>query len=72
VWKPTSREELLAYFGILLYMGVHIEPATEDYWNSSLQNGPVHSVGDFIGCSRWHQIDRYFYCTKPKEEGDKP
>jgi Transposase IS4 len=53
-------------------MGVHKEPATEDYWNSSLQNGPIHGIGNFISCSRWHQIDRYFYCTKPKEEDDEP
>ena len=71
-WKPTCRQELLAYLAVLFHMGIHTEPSTEDYWNSSLSDGPIHGVGDFISCNRWEQLDRYFYCTKPKEQDDTP
>ena len=53
-------------------MGVHTEPLTEDYWNSSLDNGPIHGLGEFIGCNRWQQLNRYFYYIKPKEEDNNP
>ena len=71
-WKLIYRKELLAYLAVLLYMGIYSEPLIEDYWNSSLSNRPIYGVGEFIGCNRWQQIDRYFYCTKPKEQDEEP
>ena len=31
-WKPTCRQELYAYLGVLLYMALHHEPSIGDYW----------------------------------------
>jgi len=33
-WKPTCKEELWAYFGVLIYMGFTQESSIEDYWGS--------------------------------------
>ena len=30
-WQPTCRQELYAYFGVLIYIGITIEPAIKDY-----------------------------------------
>ena len=30
-WKPVTSSEILAYLGILIYMGIHIEPHIDHY-----------------------------------------
>ena len=30
-WKPTDRQELYAYFSVLIYMGITIESSIKDY-----------------------------------------
>lgn len=30
-WKPISKLELYAYFRVIIYIGITIEPAVEDY-----------------------------------------
>jgi len=30
-WKPTDRQELYAYFGVLIHIGITIESAIKDY-----------------------------------------
>lgn len=71
-WKPTHRKELLAYLAVWIHMGLHGESTTEDYWHKDLSSGTIYIVRDYIGCNRWQQIDRYFYCTTPREEDDEP
>jgi len=34
VWQPTCRQELYAYFGVLIHIGITIEPAIKDYWKN--------------------------------------
>jgi len=41
-WKPVTSSEILAYLGIIIYMGVHIEPHINNYWNTDGETGPVH------------------------------
>jgi len=71
-WKPTSRLELHAYLAVLIHMGLHIEPSIKDYWHEDFGHGLMHILRKHIGLERWQQLDRYFYCTKPKEEDDEP
>ena len=33
LWHPVISDEILAYFGILIYMGIHREPHVNHYWN---------------------------------------
>jgi Transposase IS4 len=70
-WKPTSRQELYAYLAVLIHMGLHGESTIEDYWHKDFNHGSRHIVQKYIGANRWQQIDRYFYCTKPRSEDDE-
>ena len=70
-WKPTSRQELHAYLAVLIHMGLHTENTITDYWHKDFSYGTMHNIRNYIGANRWQQIDRYFYCTKPRCEEDE-
>jgi hypothetical protein len=46
-WKPISKLELYAYFGVVIYMGIIIELAVEDYWGP-IKKGAAYKVTDYI------------------------
>ncbi len=69
-WKPVTSSEILAYLGILIYMGIHIEPHISYYWNTKKKTGrsggPLHcDVRDTMSRIRWKQIHRYFHVWDP-------
>ena len=65
-WKPVTSSEILAYLGILLYMGIYIQPHINQYWNTERKNRPVHNlVRDTMSQTRWTQIHRYFHIWNP-------
>jgi hypothetical protein len=33
-WKPIDRQELYAYFSILIYIGITVESSIKDYWDN--------------------------------------
>ena len=41
VWQPTCRQELYAYFGVLIHIGITIEPAIKDYWKDLNTHGSL-------------------------------
>ena len=57
-WIPTSRRELYAYFGVVIHMGITIEPVVEDYWGLIIK-GAAHKVADYISKNRFEQLERY-------------
>ena len=70
-WQPTSREELYAYFGVLIHMGITSESAIEDYWGSLDSDGCSHIVKNYISKNRFQQLDRYFRATEtPPNDGN--
>ena len=38
-WKPVTSSEILAYLGILIYMGIYPLPHINDYWNTKKKAG---------------------------------
>ena len=65
-WKPVTSSEILAYLGILIYMGIHVEQHINDYWNTDRESGPVHHpTRNAMGRKRWTQIHRYFHVWDP-------
>jgi len=65
-WKPVTSSEILAYLGILIYMGIHVEPHINDYWNTNDDDGPIHRpVRKTMSKHRWWQIDRYLHIWDP-------
>lgn len=60
LWQPIFREELYAYFGVLIHMGISTESSIEDYWGSLETHGSEYIVKKYISLVRFQQIDRYF------------
>src|SRR4051812_7863819 len=71
-WKPTSPTEMYTYFAIVIYMGLHKEPSACEYWEKKHANAPIHSVNKYMAETRWHQIDRYLYCTEVNQTFESP
>jgi len=53
LWLPTCREELYAYFGVLIHMGITIESAIEDYWGICDPDGASHLPKNYISLVRF-------------------
>lgn len=64
-WRPTTREELYAYFGVVLYTGLVIEPRIEDYWGSLETHGVEHIIKKYISKTRYEQLDRFIRFSPP-------
>lgn len=60
-WK-TNTEEIRAYFGFNILMGINQLPEIRDYWstNSQLRYAPI---ADRISQNRFEEITRYLHFT---------
>jgi hypothetical protein len=64
-WKDTFVEELYAYLGILIYMGLHPENDIDQYWCIDTENQPSHApVRTAMARNRWKQISRAFHISE--------
>ena len=52
-WKLTNRQELYAYFGVLIYIGITIESSIKDYWGNLEPASVGHVVKNYIGLVRF-------------------
>ena len=41
------RQELYTYFRVIIYMGIIVELAVEDYWGL-MERGAAYKMGDYI------------------------
>ena len=59
-WKKVTVEELRAYFGFMLLMGLYPKPATSDYWRRDpfVNYAPI---ADRIPRDRFYEIQRYLH-----------
>ncbi len=65
-WKPVTSSEILAFLGIVIYMGIHVEPHINNYWNTNEETSPVYyPVWNAMSQTRWKQIHRYFHVWDP-------
>ena len=64
-WQPTCKQELYAYFGVLIHMGITIESCIEDYWKDLNTHGCEHIVKKYISINRFQQLDRHFRASPP-------
>src|SRR5437016_6153597 len=46
-WKDTSADELYLFFGVLIYMTVHLAPKISTFWSTSTKD-PIHPISRFI------------------------
>ena len=59
-WKESTPDELAAWIGIVVYMGVHRFPTTRDYWKHDGLNSTL-PICDYMSQKRFEQIKRYIY-----------
>ena len=67
-WKDTTAEEIGAYLGTRLLMGVH--PTTgsvRQYWDKS-EDEPIFPLSRYISKHRYEQLTRYFKINHLKEQ----
>ena len=69
-WQPTCKQELYAYLGVLIHMGITIESSIEDYWKDLDTYGTEHIVKQYIGVVRFQQLDRHFRASPPWPKSD--
>jgi len=62
-WTDLLWEELHAFLGVIIYMGVHEEPQTEIYWNMDFNKGPLHPITTHISLNRFEQIKRFCHIS---------
>ena len=58
-WKPTYAAEIYLFFGMLIYMSIHVEPRFEHYWSTAPTN-PVHPIARFMSRNRFQLLYRRF------------
>jgi hypothetical protein len=64
-WRDTFVKELYAYFGILVYMGLHLENDIDQYWCIDTENQPSHApVRTVMAQNWWKQINQAFHITE--------
>ena len=59
-WYDTTVEEMKAYLGINVMMGIHIMPQLDNYWSSDDYLG-VRGIMAVMSRSRFKKITQYFH-----------
>jgi hypothetical protein len=62
VWVEVKPQEIGAWIGIVLYMGVHRSPAIPDYWRHDGLS-PTHPITNYMSQTRFEQVKRYFHVS---------
>ena len=60
--KPTCRQELYAYFGVVIYIKIMIKPAVKNYWGP-IKKGTAYKVTEYILKNQFEQLKRYIRCS---------
>ena len=61
-WFPIYRRELYIYFRVVIYIGIIVELAIEDYWGLIIK-GAAYKVIEYILKNRFQQLKRYIRCS---------
>ncbi len=59
------------FIGVIIYMGVHLEPNLALYWNTDLAKGLLHSIPSHLSLIRFEQIKRYLYISCAETDKSK-
>jgi hypothetical protein len=61
-WFPTTPDEMLAFLGLVVLMGVVFKPRMYMYWsNDDLFNTPIFN--DTMPRDRFYLLLKFFHCT---------
>jgi len=64
-WRPTTADELYAFLGVHLFMGIDRLPRTELYWSQTFGHPLVTSL---FSRDRFKQLLRFFRVVAPDED----
>ena len=71
-WTPVTKEEIEAFLGILILMGIVALPCLKMYWSQDVLIGQQH-IKSIIPRTQFLQILQYFHladsAAAPREEG---
>lgn len=71
-WVPCSVQEIQAFVGIIIYMGLHREHDADSYWVVRPDETSLHpQVRCALGQTRFEQIDRFFHISTPQLDEDE-
>ena len=64
-WEEVTTEELMAFLGVIIFMGIVKLPANQLYW---LQDERLHQRGvtHIFPRDRFNYVLKYFYCNDPE------
>lgn len=79
-WMPVTRDEMLAFLGIVLSMGIIKKPTFESYWelNSRVWSFETPNFGHIMSRNRFQAILQFLHCSnnlaapEPGEAGYDP
>lgn len=66
-WKPTTEEEIKAYFAILILMGIKDLPEHNDYWSTDAALGDQF-ISSRMSRRRYEKLSKYVHLTDPNVE----
>jgi Transposase IS4 len=70
LWQLICKEELWAYFGVLIYIGLIHKSSIKDYWGSLDTTSLEYIIKKYISWTRFKQLNCYFECTEPWPDCD--
>ncbi|VDI04490.1 Hypothetical predicted protein [Mytilus galloprovincialis] len=64
-WNPVSKQELSAFFGLLLAMGIVRKPSYASYWENGNKNALTYTPNfpQIMSRNRFQEILRFLHCN---------
>lgn len=63
IWKDVTLQELYAYIGCRILMGISKLPSLDDYWSTDEAIGSVLLIRKTFSRNRFEEIDRNLHCV---------
>ncbi len=68
-WKPTYGDEIKAFVGISILMGLKQMPEYNDYWsNDPMMNDSY--IASRMSKNRYEKLSQFFHCSNPADPID--
>lgn len=67
-WTPTTEEEMRAFIGMLIIMGVLKSPRLEMYWTQKWPEIATPGISSIMPLRRFEQIFRFFHLTNNENQ----
>ncbi|XP_070548371.1 piggyBac transposable element-derived protein 4-like [Ptychodera flava] len=69
-WSPVDRNEMKAYFGVIILMGIHSLPEIRDFWSTD-DRLHVPGVAKVMSRNKFMKLNQYLHVNDPYAEPDR-